>query len=68
MIKNLHKGKLIIRERNPLSCMEWKSVTLREKCPNKEFFLVRIWTLFTQCGNLYGNSFIDAGKQPPFLS
>ena len=25
------------------------SVTLREKCPNTEFFLVRIWTLFTQC-------------------
>ena len=23
--------------------------TQREKCPNKEFFLVRIWTLFTQC-------------------
>ena len=25
------------------------SVTLREKCPNTGFFLVRIWTLFTQC-------------------
>ena len=25
------------------------SNTLREKCPNTEIFLVRIWTLFTQC-------------------
>ena len=25
------------------------AVTLREMCPNTEFFLVRIWTLFTQC-------------------
>ena len=24
-------------------------ITLREKCPNTEFFLVLIWTLFTQC-------------------
>ena len=23
--------------------------SLREKCPNTELFLVRIWTLFTQC-------------------
>ena len=24
-------------------------MTLREKCPNTEYFLVRIWTLFMQC-------------------
>ena len=23
--------------------------SLREKCPNTDFFLVRIWTFFTQC-------------------
>ena len=26
-------------------------LTLCEKCPNTEFFLVRIWTLFTHCQN-----------------
>ena len=25
------------------------SFSLREKCPNTEFFLVRIWPFFTQC-------------------
>ena len=27
-------------------------MTLREMCPNTELFLVRIWTLFTQCESL----------------
>ena len=34
----------IIRNSN----FERERITLREKFPNTEFFLVRIWTLFTQ--------------------
>ena len=48
---------------------DWHTISLREKCPNKEFFLVRegtdqkkllIWTFFTQymlLGSSTGNAF-----------
>ena len=50
-----------------ISCDTDYTVTLREKCPNKEFFLVciflysdqkklRIWTLFTQCKFRFSNA------------
>ena len=29
-----------------------EQLSLREKCPNTELFLVRIWTLFTQCAEV----------------
>ena len=42
--------------------------SLREECPNAEFFLVRIWTLFTQS---FGNSGIVLNNlsyiQPPVI-
>ena len=48
-------------------------IALREKCPNTEFFLVRIWTLFTQCWPLiHRSTYFDtfgtpAAVNPPCL-
>ena len=46
-----YQGRTGIKQYNPAKPskygLSYQSLSLREKCPNTELFLVRIWTLFT---------------------
>ena len=47
--KRMTKAKINKIKRQPVFLQYFQFTSLREKCPNTEFFLVRIWSLFTQC-------------------